>query len=337
MGVNIKDILEFKQIELKSLANKTIAIDTFNMLYQFLASIRQANGEQLQDSYGNITSHLKGLFNRLTYFKKNNIKAIFVFDGEPLALKEKTRQIRRGKKEEAEKKMIEAKQNEDYEEATKRLKEINKLDSNMIKDAKTLIELFGFPIIDAINEGESQSAYLVNQKMAFASSSQDFDSLLFGANYLIRNLSVSQKRKIAGTSMYKDSIIEFYDLEENLKKLNISLDELIIIAVLCGTDFNVGGIKGIGPKKALKLVKENKEDFNKIFEIVDWYNFFSYSWVDVFNVFKKYKKNENPIIEFSNIQKDKILEFLKIYEFDENQTKRSLDSIKEVRGLNEFF
>ena len=73
MGVAIKDILEYDEIDLSSLSNKKIAIDSFNMLYSFLASIRQADGSPLTDSKGNITSHIKGLFNRCVYFKKNNI------------------------------------------------------------------------------------------------------------------------------------------------------------------------------------------------------------------------------------------------------------------------
>lgn len=70
MGVNIKDILEYDEIKLNSISNKKITIDTFNMLYQFLSTIRQSDGNPLTDRKGNVTSHLKGLFNRCVYFKK---------------------------------------------------------------------------------------------------------------------------------------------------------------------------------------------------------------------------------------------------------------------------
>ena len=337
MGVSIKDILTYKVIKLNDLNNKKISIDTFNMLYQFLASIRQPNGEQLKDSSGNITSHLKGLFSRLVYFKKNNIKAIFIFDGEAPELKEKTREIRREKKELAKKNLENAKREEDYESISKFSKEINYLDEKMINDSITLIELFGFPIIKAIGEGESQSAFMTQKNLVFGSSSQDFDSLLFGAKTLIRNLSISQKRKISGTSMYRESEIELFDLDENLKNLQIDLDDLIIVGILCGTDFNPKGISGIGSKKAIKIVKEYKKDYSKLFKDLKWEDYFNYSWEEVFDIFKNYKTIENTNLEFKQIQKDKIKDFLKSFDFDENQIDRSLSAIKNIKTLNEFF
>ena len=337
MGVSIKDILTYKVIRLTDLNDKKISIDSFNMIYQFLSSIRQPNGEQLKDSYGNITSHLKGLFNRLVYFKKNNIKAIFVFDGKAPDLKEKTREIRKEKKEVALKNLEVAKESGDLDEILKYSKEINYLDKKMIDDSIFLIELFGFPIVRALGEGEAQSAFMAQKKLTFASCSQDFDSLLFGAEVLIRNLSVSQKRKISGTSMYREAEIELYDLSDNLKNMNIDIDDLIVIGILCGTDFNPKGISGIGPKKALKLVLDYKKDYTKLFSDLKWENYFSYSWEEVFNIFKKYEICDNLNIDFKNIQKDKIKEFLKTFEFDENQIDRSLSSIKNIKTLNEFF
>jgi flap endonuclease-1 len=337
MGVQLKDILEYKPIQLSFLNNKKIAIDSFNMLYQFLSSIRGPDGSPLSDSNGNITSHLKGLFNRCVYFKKNNIKAIFIFDGKAPKLKEKERELRKEKKILADEKYKEALSLGLMEEASKYARGTSKLDENMIKDAKKLIELFGFPIIQAPSEGEAQAAYLTQNGLVFASASQDFDSLLFGAKYLIRNFSVSTKRKIPGSSMYKEVDIEFYSLEENLKKLDINQDELIILAILCGTDFNPGGIKGIGPKKALKLVREYRDRWDEMFKILRWHDYFTYSWVQVYNVFKKIPIDKDIEFKFSKIDKEGIKEFLKSRDFDENQIERSLKSIKQVKTLDNFF
>jgi len=171
MGVAIKDILEFEEIKLSSIFNKKIAIDTFNMLYQFLATIRQSDGNPLTDKQGNVTSHLKGLFNRCVYFKKNNIKPIFVFDGKAPKLKEKERELRAKKKMEADKKYKEALEMGHIEDAKKFAQGVNKLNQNMVEDAKTLIKLFGFPVVQAPSEGEAQGAYLVNKSKAWALSS----------------------------------------------------------------------------------------------------------------------------------------------------------------------
>ncbi len=338
MGVQIKDILEFEEISLNTISNKKIAIDSFNMLYQFLSTIRQSDGNPLTDSKGNVTSHLKGLFNRCVYFKKNNIKPIFVFDGEAPKLKEKERKLRAQKKMEADKKYREALEVGHIEEARKfALTALNKLDENMVEDAKALIRYFGFPVVDAPSEGEAQAAKIVKENNAFALASQDFDSLLFGSKYLIRNLSVSNKRKVPGSSVYREVPIEFYDLEKNLKKLNINNEELIIIAILCGTDFNPGGVKGIGPKKALKLVKEYKDKWDELFKILDWYEYFPYPWIEVFNTFKKMPVKENVEIKFNEIDKDGVRDFLVSKDFDETMINRSLNGIKNVKTLDSFF
>lgn len=337
MGVAIKDILEYDEISLTSISNKKIAIDTFNMLYQFLSSIRQSDGNPLMDSAGNITSHVKGLFNRCVYFKKNNIKPVFVFDGIAPKLKEKERKLRSEKKKEADKKYRESLELGLTDEAYKYAKGTSKLTSEMIEDAKKLINLFGFAVVEAPSEGEAQAAYYTNENQVFASASQDFDSLLFGAKHLIRNLSISNKRKIPGTSMYKDVAIEFYDLDKILKKLDLNLDELIIVAILCGTDFNPGGIKGIGPKKGLKLVREYRDRWDELFKILDWFDYFDYPWIEVFNTFKKMPIKKDVEVIFSDMKKEEIAKFLETKNFDIENTMRSLNTIKNIKTLDNYF
>lgn len=337
MGVQMKDILEFEEVDITFLNNKKVAVDSFNMLYQFLASIRQPDGNPLTDSKGAVTSHLKGLFNRCVYFKKNNIKAVFVFDGVAPKLKEKERELRLQRRMEADTKYKEAVELGLMDEARKYSSGLNRLDEQMIEDSISLIELFGFPVIRAPSEGEAQASFLVKKGMVFASASQDFDSLLFGSKYLLRNVSVSAKRKIAGTSTYKDIPVELYDLEKNLKRLNVSLDELIVIAILCGTDFNPGGVKGIGPKKALKLVKEYRDRWEDLFKALDWFSYFPYTWYEVFNTIKKMPADDVKEIAYGEIRKEKIKNFLVSKDFDEASISRSLSGIKNVKTLDKFF
>ena len=64
MGVDLSDLAIKETLSMESLSGKIIAVDAYNMLYQFLASIRQEDGTPLMDFKGRITAHLSGLFYR---------------------------------------------------------------------------------------------------------------------------------------------------------------------------------------------------------------------------------------------------------------------------------
>src|SRR6058998_3699449 len=115
MGVDLSDILESQPKELKDFAGETVAIDAFNTLYQFLAIIRGPDGTPLKDSEGRVTSHLSGLLYRNANFLEVGIKPVFVFDGEPPALKQRTIDARKARKEEAEREYREAVERGDLE------------------------------------------------------------------------------------------------------------------------------------------------------------------------------------------------------------------------------
>lgn len=255
MGVKIGDLVkEVKRtITFENLFQKRIAIDAFNTIYQFLAIIRQRDGTPLKDFQGNVTSHLSGLFYRTINFLEHNVKPIYVFDGEPSILKLDTIKERQKIKEEAKEKMIEAQEAEDFIEAKKFAQFTSKLDSNMIEESKKLIQYMGIPIIQAASEGEAQIAYLVEKSDAWACASQDYDTLLFGGKRLVRNFAISRSRKIKDTTITLD--IEYISLSKFLNYFGITREQLIEMGILIGTDF-FPGIKGIGQKKALDLIKK---------------------------------------------------------------------------------
>ena len=85
MGLQFRDLVVKKEISIKDLKGKVLAIDGQNMLYQFLTTIRGMDGSPLTDSKGRVTSHLIGLFNRTTALMEEGLKLIFVFDGKRLA------------------------------------------------------------------------------------------------------------------------------------------------------------------------------------------------------------------------------------------------------------
>jgi flap endonuclease-1 len=256
VGVDLSDILVHHESELADFKGKVVAVDAFNTLYQFLATIRGPDGTPLQDSQGRITSHLSGILYRNSNFIEAGIRPVYVFDGEPPALKRRTIEARRARREQAERDYKDALARGDLETARSKAQQTARLDQVMIEEAKEALAAMGIPVVQAPSEGEAQASALVRDGAANAVGSQDFDSLLFGAPTLARNLAVSGRRKLPGRDAYVTVVPEVFDLEENLEALGIVRGQLIDVAILVGTDFNEG-VKGYGPKKALKLIKEH--------------------------------------------------------------------------------
>jgi len=256
VGVNLADILVRHARELADFKGQVIAVDAFNTLYQFLATIRGPDGTPLKDSEGRVTSHLSGLLYRNTNFLEAGIRPIYVFDGEPPALKLKTIEERRARREQAERDYKDALARGDLETARSKAQQTARLEQVHIEEAKEALAALGIPVVQAPSEGEAQAAALVHQGIAAAVGSQDFDSLLFGGKTLARNLAVSGRRKLPGRDAFVTVVPEVFDLAENLTALGITRAQLVDIALLVGTDFN-DGVRGYGPKKALKLIKEH--------------------------------------------------------------------------------
>ena len=255
MGVKINELVKEvrRTITFENLLGKPIAIDAFNTIYQFLAIIRQRDGTPLKDYAGNVTSHLSGLFYRTINFLEHSIKPIYVFDGIPSELKLDTIKERKKIKEEAKEKMIKAQEAEDFREARKFAQQTSKLSTDMIEESIKLIDYMGIPVIEASSEGEAQSAYLVEKGDAWACASQDYDTLLFGGERLLRNFAISRSRKVRDTTVTLD--IEYVSLNKFLNNLGISREQLIEMGIMIGTDF-FQGIKGIGQKTALDLIRK---------------------------------------------------------------------------------
>jgi len=256
LGVNLRELVPKTKVDLKSLSGKSIAIDAYNALYQFLAIIRQPDGTPLKDSSGRITSHLSGLFYRTANLLEMGVKVVYVFDGVPPALKEVEIKRRAKVKEEALIRYEQALQEGRMEEARSYAQMTSRLKDYMAEDAKRLLTHMGVPWVQAPSEGEAQAAHLAEKGDTNYCASQDYDSLLFGAPMLVRNVTISGRRKLPRKPVYVEVIPEIVELDQVLKELEITREQLIDIGILVGTDFNPEGIKGIGPKTALKLIKQ---------------------------------------------------------------------------------
>jgi flap endonuclease-1 len=269
MGVAIRDIIaEYKTpVTWESLPG-IAAIDANNALYQFLTIIRQPDGTPLMDGRGRITSHLSGILFRMANFLEKGIKPVFVFDGKPDDLKMSTIDKRRKIRDTAGERWKEALERGDEAEAFKQARSSTRVDETIIGTSKELLRLMGIPIVQAPGEGEAQASYMVIKGDARYVVSQDYDTLLFGAPTLVRNLTVSGKRKIRGRQITVNP--ERIVLADFLGGLQISREQLIQIGILVGTDFNAG-VEGVGAKTGLKLVlkgefvsklKEKMPDFD---------------------------------------------------------------------------
>jgi flap endonuclease-1 len=256
VGVDLSDILASHARELSDFKGETVAVDAYNTLYQFLATIRGADGTPLKDAEGRVTSHLSGILYRNTSFIEAGIQPIYVFDGEPPALKQRTIDARRARREQAEREYKEALARGDLETARSKAQQTVRLEPGMLDEAKEALTALGIPVVQAPSEGEAQASAMVAAGTATAVGSQDFDSLLFGAPRLARNMAVSGRRKLPGREAYVTVVPELFDLKENLDALSLTRAQLVDVGIIVGTDFNEG-IKGYGPKKALKLIREH--------------------------------------------------------------------------------
>ncbi|MBT4870964.1 MAG: flap endonuclease-1 [Candidatus Diapherotrites archaeon] len=343
MGVNLSKLIEKEEITIDYLQNKKVGIDSYNMLYQFLASIRGQDGLPLADSHGNITSHIAGLFYRTINLLEKGVKPVYVFDGIPSELKAKTLEKRREVRTDATKKASAALQEGKMEEAKKYGSRALKLTKDMVDEAKEFLTLLGIPIVQAPQEGEAQASVMVAKGQLDGVVSQDFDALLFGATHLYRNIGFSGKRKVAGKNFYVDIKQEHLDLEKVLKQLKINRQKLIWLGILVGTDFN-DKFPRVGPKTAIKLVQEF-DTFEEIIEKTGHQPDFDYKEIEDVFMNPVSCGVEDSKLEQSNPNKEKLVEFLvEKHDFSSDRVENTLNKFltqKEERekqkGLSDWF
>ena len=256
MGVALTPIVEKQIVDLEAFRGRTIAVDGNLELYQFLSVIRLRDGSPLEDGKGRITSHLSGLMFRTTRLIADyDVRPIFVFDGTPPSLKAREIEKRRAAREKAARDYELALKGGDYGTAWSKAVMTSRLTREMVSEAKTLLQLLGIPYVQAPSEGEAQASWLARQGVAWAVGSKDYDSLLFGAPRVARFLTISGSEFLPSLGRSRPTQPEIIELDPWLHSLSITREQLIDVAILVGTDFNEG-IKGIGPKKGVKLIRE---------------------------------------------------------------------------------
>ncbi|GDY16646.1 endonuclease [Nitrosopumilaceae archaeon] len=328
MGLNLKELVVREKTTLEAFSSKVIAVDAYNAIYQFLASIRGPDGLQLSDSEGRITSHLSGLLYRNINFLSLGIKPVYVFDGKPPSLKtaeiERRKQIKKDATVKYEKAIAEG----NMEDARKFAQQTTSMKDGMVKESKQILTYFGIPYIDAPSEGEATAAHLTNTGQAYASASQDFDSILCGAKRLIRNFTNSGRRKLPNRNTYVEIEPEIIETQKSLDSLGITREQLVDVGILIGTDFNPNGFDRIGPKTALKMIKQHSrlEDIPQIQEQLH-----EIDYEQIRKIFLEPIVADVDEIVFGNVDYEGMSNYLvKERSFSEDRIQSSLNRLKKA-------
>jgi len=327
MGVNLTGLTEPKNIELIDLKGKSVAIDAYNTIYQFLSIIRQPDGSPLTDTQGRVTSHLSGILYRTANLIESGISPSFVFDGIPHDLKMDVLTERRARREKAEKEWDDAKEEGDIKKAFSKAQQTSKMTKEIKASSRLLLSYLGVPVVDAPSDGEGQGAYMCAKGDVWASASQDFDSILFGAPTLVRNLTITGRRKVPGRDQYRDVRTEVIDSQKFLSALGITREQLVDMCILMGTDFNQG-INGIGPKKGLKLIKEHSNIegvMTHIGEEIEYYE-------EIRNIFLRSEYTNDYDLRMKVIDTDKVCELMcEEHDFSKERVLAVINRIENSR------
>jgi flap endonuclease-1 len=328
LGVDFKDLVPKTPVKLEDLGGKVIAIDAYNAIYQFLSIIRQPDGTPLKDSTGKVTSHLSGLFYRTSNLVEMGIKPIYVFDGIPPTLKAAEIERRRQVKVEAAVHYEKAAAKGDTAKMRMFAQAATSMKDYMQDDSRKLLELMGLPWIQAPSEGEAQAAHMTKRGDADYCASQDYDSLLFGAPKLLRNVTISGRRKLPSKNIYIDVVPEVIELSKTLEQCGLTYEQLIDVGILIGTDFNPNGIRGLGPKTALKLIKQYGTLENALPNIKN--ASFPVEPNCIREVFLQPQVTDNYKLEWREPNVEGIIDFLcRQRDFSEDRVRKSLNKMLE--------
>jgi flap endonuclease-1 len=330
VGLDLKPLVTPASLKLQDLTGKVVAIDAYNTIYQFLSIIRGPTGEPLANSKGEITSHLSGLFYRNVNLLIENIKPVYVFDGKANELKMVEIHRRSQLKKEATEKYRLAVDEGRIEDARKYSSRTAVLTDTMVEESKKLLSYLGIPYIQAPSDGEAAAAYLTRRDLVYAAASQDYDSILFGAKKLVRNLAISGKRKVPNRNVYVDVEPEIFEHDKVLQEIGLTHEQLVDVGILIGTDFNPGGFSGIGPKTALKLIKENGkiEKIEKIKHLLA-----EVPYQEIRDIFLKPEVPKVDKMEFGELSREKVLDFLCVAKsFSADRVSSTLDKVQKAEA-----
>jgi len=243
-NADLRQLAALSEVTWDEVAGSVVAVDAHNWLYRYLTTtVKWTNDAVYTTAEGEEVANLVGIVQGLPKFFEHDLTPVFVFDGGVTDLKEAEVSERREQRERAEERLAEAEERGDAIEAARLEARTQRLTDVILETTRELLALLDVPVVDAPAEGEAQAAYMARRGDADYAGSEDYDTLLFGAPLTLRQLT-------------SKGAPELMDLDATLDRHGISLEQLIDVAILCGTDFNPG-VDGVGPKTALQAITEH--------------------------------------------------------------------------------
>jgi flap endonuclease-1 len=128
-----------------------------------------------------------------------------------------------------------------------------------------------------------------------------------------------------GRSDYRAVSIELIELSKVLNDLSLTREQLVDLCLLMGTDYNTG-VSGIGPKKALKLIRENMNVETSLKSI----GTFIPRVEELRRLFLEYEKTDDYRLDWRPPDKEKVIEFLcEEHSFSPSRVEGALTKIEE--------
>lgn len=317
-----------REHDIKNYNGRIIAVDASMFLYQFLVAVRsEGPGGSLTNSAGEVTSHLIGMFYRTIRMRENGLKPVYVFDGKPPTMKSDELKKRKAAREKAKMQMEEAKKEDDQERIVQMERRLTKVTPKHVAQTKRLMKCMGIPTLTASCEAEATCAELNKKGLVYGVATEDMDTLCFGAPRLLRGLHYSASRK--------QPVREFI-FEKCLEGLELTYEEFVDLCILCKCDYTTS-IRGVGPKGALKGIKQHKNIENFIKSLSGKYTvpenfnyvgaremFHNADVTDVSEVKLKWEKpDEDGLIQFLCTES----------EFSIDRVRKGIERLKKARKL----
>jgi flap endonuclease-1 len=242
-NADLRDLAVIEEVSFADLSG-VVAVDAHNWLYRYLTTtVKFTDSRAYTTAEGEEVANLIGVVQGLPKFFEHDLTPVFVFDGAATDLKSDEVERRRAQRERYEEDLAEARETDDEVAIARLDSRTQRLTDTIVETTHGLLDRLDVPVVDAPAEGEAQAAHMARHGGADYAGSEDYDTLLFGAPLTLRQLTSSGDP-------------ELMDFEATLKDLELTWEQLVDVAILCGTDFNEG-ISGVGPKTAVDLLNEH--------------------------------------------------------------------------------
>lgn len=246
MGLSdLRTIAHIEGTAVDDVRGAVVAVDFHNWVYRYMTTVARYNDEATYTTADDVAvPHLLGIAKGLPTLYENGIRPVFVFDGDVLDLKEDEMARREERKRSADEELREAEAAGDEVTARRLRARTQRLTPERLETCRNLLDRLDVPVVDAPADAEAQAAHMARQGAVDYVGTEDYDALLFGAPRTLRKLTSGDD-------------LELMDLEATLSEHGITREQLVDVAILCGTDYN-DGVHGVGPKTALSAVSGGK-------------------------------------------------------------------------------